>query len=497
MSTQGGITFQDDGAMTVNTTTPTETNRHLFNTDDVGAVFLEFATSPSATSPRMGGIAYTAAGAAYATTAAVGATSTVQGGIARTATGVLHVTYSDFAPPSPSFVNGGVTVNGTGAVYVAEIPSFYAPLSDAGAGVVDTTLTLGTGPATFTRATAAWTKLSTGLWASVASGSPRSCYIGADTAVGAYGGYFAENAGTQLVTPTASIRDMTNAAWTAGATMTVAKDGVGIDGVTNSCSRLTGGAVSATNTAFQTLTAAASSRTYSVWLKRVTGTGIINITQDGGSTYTDVTSSLNTSTFTRVSLTASVLNAAFGIQVVTDGDVILADFNQFEAGAFATSPMAAAGAVRNADVLTYPFAGNASATAGAAYAELSTFFATGSGSDPVGLSFGTSTFLFSVPTGSANTVIRINDGTTSVTKSALTSLSTGVRKRAASWGGSGQSITGDGAVVATGAFDGAMASTAVAVGSFTNGNNNWFGTLKNVRIWQRQLPDAVLQAITA
>ena len=495
MSTQGGITFQDDGAMTVNTTTPTETNRHLFNTDDVGAVFLEFATSPSATSPRMGGIAYTAAGAAYATTAAVGATSTVQGGIARTATGVLHVTYSDFSPPSPSFVNGGVTVNGTGAVYVAEVPSFYAPFEDLGAGVVDTTLSLGTGSATFTRATVAWTKLSTGLWASVASGSPRSCYIGADTAVGAYGGYFAEGAGTQLVTPTASIRDMTNAAWTAGATMTVAKDGVGIDGVTNSCSRLTGGAVSATNTIFQTLVAAASSRTYSVWIKRVTGTGVINLTEDALGTATDVTSLINSTTFTRVSVTASVLNASFGIQVVTDGDVILADFNQFEAGARATSPMATAGAARNADVLTYPFAGNASATAGTIYAELSSFWSI-AGAESNAINTGASNNALFNGAAEGDTRIFTYDGTNQIFEDG-TSYATGVRKAAVSYGGAGLILAlNGGGSPATGSFDGAFSSTAIAVGCLTGGTAQWFGTLKEVRIWQRQLPNAVLQAIT-
>ena len=485
--------------MTVNTTTPTEINRHLFNTDDVGAVFLEFATSPSATSPRMGGIAYTAAGAAYATTAAVGATSTVQGGIARTATGVLHVTYSDFAPPSPSFVNGGVTVNGTGAVYVAEIPSFYAPFADLGAGVVDTTLTLGTGPATFTRATVAWTKLSTGLWASVASGSPRSCYIGANTAVGDYGGYFAEAAGTQLVTPTASIRDMTNAAWTAGATMTVAKDGVGIDGVTNSCSRLTGGAVEATNTIFQTLVAAASSRTYSCWIKRVTGTGVINLTEDALGTATDVTASINSSTFTRVSVTASVLNASFGIQVVTSGDVILVDFNQFEAGAFATSPMDAAGAARNLDVLTYPFSGNGLDAQGTMYAEGYPLDAHGSNSGFLQINDASANNQHQMQRSTTPVFVGVTVAATvgtGVCTTATTLADATAFKAAYSW------ATNSFAASANGTAPTVDSSGAVPTGltqirlSNALGNTGWNGFLKNVRIWQRQLPDAVLQAIT-
>ena len=88
---------------------------------------------------------------------------------------------------------------------------FVLPLLDLGNGAVNTVLARGTGSATYTRATTAWTKLASGLWRSVASGTARSAYIGLNTAVSAYGGYFAEGAGTQLVTPTASIRDMTDA----------------------------------------------------------------------------------------------------------------------------------------------------------------------------------------------------------------------------------------------------------------------------------------------
>jgi hypothetical protein len=310
-------------------------------------------------------------------------------------------------------------------------------------------------------------------------------------------GYLAEGAGTQLVTPTASIRDMTNAAWVKGATMTAALTGTGVDGVTNSCSRLTGGAVAATNTAFQTLVAAASSRTYSCYIKRVTGTGTINITQDGGSTYTDITSQINSSTFTRVSLNASVLNAAFGVQIVTSGDVILVDFNQFESGTFATSPMASAGAARNADVLTYPFAGNASASVGSAYAEVSTLWSSTPGVTATAISFGASNELMNCGSGSAPTVIRSTDGTTTVTKSSLSSMATAIRKRGLSYGAGGQIITGDGATVATGAFDGDMGSTAIGVGCRTDGAAQWKGTIRNVRIYSSQLSASQLQAVTA
>lgn len=411
-------------------------------------------------------------------------------------TSTHHREVDNSAPPFNRVRSGigGVDVD------VLQLADFVLPLEDAGSGAVTTALGRGTGAATFTRATVAWTKLASGLWASVASGVARSCYIGADTAPGAYGGYFAEPAAIQLVTPDASIRDMTDASWVKGATMTVTKDGIGIDGAANSCSRLTGGAVAATNTAFQTLTAAASSRTYSVWLKRVTGTGTINISQDGGSTYTDVTSQINTSTFTRVSLTASVLNAAMGIQVVTSTDVILADFNQFEALSVATSPMATAGAARNTDTLTYPKAGNYLTSAGTCYAELfhmSTDTALGRfyvcAEDASGR-------LLYTAIGAADTSISSYDGTTINTKSGIASLATGVRKCASSWGLAGQVITGGGITVTTAAFDGVMGaggSANIGIGCDPAGGSRAYGTIKNVRIWKTQLPSADLVRITA
>lgn len=237
-------------------------------------------------------------------------------------------------------------VNQTGALYAGGFVGI--PFDDSGSGAVNTDGFLAGSP-TFTRATEAACRLSTGLWKlDVASGVARSHYHEFAAGVYTYGGYLAEPAATQLALLP---RDMTNAAWTKGATITVAQTGTGIDGVSNSCTRVTAGAVEATNTVLQTLTAAASSRTYSAFIKRVTGTGTVAITQDGVS-YTDVTSQLNTTSFVQVQLNASQLNASFGVRVSTNGDVILVDCNQFEAGALATTPIPAAG-TRNADVLKY------------------------------------------------------------------------------------------------------------------------------------------------
>jgi hypothetical protein len=175
-----------------------------------------------------------------------------------------------------------------------------------------------------------------------------------------------------LLTARADARDMTTANWTLGATMTRARTSVGADGVANKATRLTGGAVAATNIITTTITAAASSRTYSVLIKRVTGTGTVLITQDNFATTTDVTALINSSTFTLVQMAQSQLNAQLGIKISTNGDAIDADWNQFSAGdltGLVNSRIPDTISTRNADVLTYATTGWLNAAAGTLYAE--------------------------------------------------------------------------------------------------------------------------------
>lgn len=378
-----------------------------------------------------------------------------------------------------------------GLVGLMNSAEFILPLSDAGNGAVNLSLARGAGAATFTRATAAATKLSTGLWKlDVASGTARSSYIGLNTAVGAYGGYLAEGAATQLCLDP---RDMTTANWVLGATMTRAKTSTGIDGTANSATRLTGGAVTGTNTILQTLLAAATSRTYSAWVRRVTGTGTITLLQ--GTASLDITALINSTTYTLVQLNDNELNVAYGLQIATNGDAIDVDCNQFEAGSIATTPIPAAG-TRNGDMLTFPVS-NVNRITGTSYAEISTIFpVTIPAGVFLGLAIAGSGQLLEID---AVTAISSNDGSTFLTKSGLTSAATGVRKRISSWGASGRSLTGDGAAVQSGAFDGAMGdgSSSLFVGVDANSGSSAFSMMMNIRIWQRQLPDPTLQAITA
>lgn len=152
-------------------------------------------------------------------------------------------------------------------------------------------------------------------------------------------------------------RDFTNAAWVK-TTMTAALDQVGIDGAANSASSLLATAGNAL--ALQTVVQAAVATAGSIYVKRLVGTGTINITQDGVG-FTALSPAPSSTQWTRYELDATQLNPVFGLQIVTNGDKIAVDYAQLEAGqaatgAYATSPIltGAAAVTRNADILTMP-----------------------------------------------------------------------------------------------------------------------------------------------
>lgn len=144
-------------------------------------------------------------------------------------------------------------------------------------------------------------------------------------------------------------RDLTNAVWTAS-NVTVAKDQVGADGVANSASSLT--ATAGNGTVLQAITLASSARAQSAYVKRLVGSGTINMTMDNGATWTAITV---TSSYTKVTIpTQTLANPTVGFRIVTSGDSIAVDFVNNENGTFATPPVdnTSANGVVGADVIS-------------------------------------------------------------------------------------------------------------------------------------------------
>ena len=129
-------------------------------------------------------------------------------------------------------------------------------------------------------------------------------------------------------------QDFSNASWTKS-NLTAARTATGIDGVANSASTLTATAGNAT--ALQAITSGSSSRLTSMFVKRRTGSGAVEMTQDNGSTWTPITV---TADWARVEIAAvTSTNPTVGVRIVTSGDAVDVDIFQHETGSVATSPI--------------------------------------------------------------------------------------------------------------------------------------------------------------
>lgn len=207
---------------------------------------------------------------------------------------------------------------------------------------------------TLTRTTSGYAQSQSGTWTSFSSGQFRQTDKG----------LLIEEARTNSLLQN---RDMTNAAWVKGATATVAQTQIGIDGGANSATLVTGGAVTATNTVLQTITLGSAADVYSVFIKRVTGSGVIEISADG-STWTAV---VPTASYQQFQVPQTLANPVCGVRITANGDQIAVDFSQLETGVGATSPIltTVAAVTRNADVVTLTSNGSLSLAAGTWYAE--------------------------------------------------------------------------------------------------------------------------------
>jgi hypothetical protein len=235
-----------------------------------------------------------------------------------------------------------------------------------------------------------------------------------------------------------------------------------------------------------------AARTFSVWLRRVTGTGNIQYTQNNG---TNWTTQAITATWTRYTFTHTV-DHRVGIRIVTSGDAIEMWGAQLETGSGASSyiPTGASTATRNPDncellnLTTMGF----NASAGTIYVDTGTRIGTGGRSysfmPTSGINdqiFEGGGFLLNVYS-SGTFVAQIGTGTASAAKIAAAYA---VNDYAVSVNGGAPSTDTAGALPTTIAklTIGARDSSSV-----TQMN----GCIRVFKYWPTRLPNAQLQSIT-
>jgi hypothetical protein len=246
---------------------------------------------------------------------------------------------------------------------------------------------------------------------------------------------------------------------------------------------------------------AAGNHILSIYMKRLTGVGAINITPDNSTVApTNVAGLINSATWTRVLAVASFAggNVTPSILVPTAGDSIAIWAAQFEFGVNArvTSyiPTTTAIASRAIDVLSYSAAGNLVAALGSATAEASGVPAPDGNSKGV-LSLEPAA-CYPMVIGGGNSLVSY-DGTGAInTANVITNdvpFKCGTR-----WGVSGQrGIVLNGGAIVNGAFDGLMNGTTMQIGNWaTSANGSIGGAIKNMKVYDIALTDLELIAAT-
>ena len=211
--------------------------------------------------------------------------------------------------------------------------------------------TLGTLPAgvTLTRSTLAWYFNAAGLLTQAAINEARYAY----DAAGKRQGLMQEAVATNYAPYS---RDVTQAAGWSIANATRIKSVTGLDGVANSAVRMTATAGNGRLSCTHSLTGTAA--VLSVYLRRVSGTGVVSLSSDVWATFQTVTL---TTSWQRFSMTFNNASGQCGIQIATSGDAIDIDCVQIEAGTWPSSPIvtpANATVARGADSVSYTVPGS-------------------------------------------------------------------------------------------------------------------------------------------
>lgn len=349
----------------------------------------------------------------------------------------------------------------------------------------------------FTRASTATYFNVSGVLQTAISGAPR---FGSQVIAGTNSGYISEDSRTNNALYS---RDFTQTAWVK-TSITTALNAIGIDSIASSASTLT--ATGANGTALQTVTIASAAYTFSIYVKRKTGVGTIFITDDN-TNFTDITSSINSSTFTQVTLTRTQANPIFGFKITTSGDEIIVDAAQLEAGAFNSTfiPTTTVAATRQRDLCSIASVQNKSwfnINAYTVFIQYFDYFKNCDG-DEFAISDGTLnnrvSMARSVAIAGGRALRVVNGGVASVAPSVnQNNFTTGAHKEIfanttndSSYASNGVNLNTDSSVVMP------LTVNTFYLGNSPVGVGGLFGTIQSLIYYPQRIPDARLLTLTA
>lgn len=343
------------------------------------------------------------------------------------------------------------------------------------------------------RASTAYCTALDGLLFNVATGVLRQC---------AWNGALIEEARTNIALWS---RDYTNAVW-AKVNVTAALTATGADNIANSASLLTATAVN--GTILQTITSASTQRALSVYVQRVTGSGAINISQDGiawtaltsancvlpGS---GIASALITTGYVKCTLVTTQLNPVIGFQIAANGDAVNADFTGLEAGAFATSaiPTTTVSVTRPVDLVALTGAAQ-TVLAGNTFSVYQAFgILPASGSFPMAQSGTTTNVVFRNPTTTLYSTYA-SDSTLLQATSPTSVTATTTKAILGQTNAIGRSLVVNNGTLVSDVKAADLSSGTNALGARSGGGSVMNGYTTRVSLWRSQLPDATLKAMT-
>jgi hypothetical protein len=313
-------------------------------------------------------------------------------------------------------------------------------------------------------------------------------------------------------------RDMTNSAWTK-TNVTAALTATGHDGSINSASLIT--ATADAGTVCQGVTIATATSTGSVDIKRVSGTGTVSLSMDGGSTYgSDVSSSLSTSSWYRALFeNQKIVNPSLCIKLGTNGDSVILDYAQIETSGTATAqtgavfvssriPTTSTVNTRFIDKLSITSTNNWPQTEGSFFAIVDTWDTVTSNKFVIDGLDGSSRVPMHIRSGQGNgsngTLGRttLYDGSSECSYSSVNVQPQTTTKVASKWSAtsSTRATTATGGTPTSCAFDGTLEVAGTMVlgdAHLQDGTRTLWGHIKQLRFWDTALSDATLILATS